>query len=65
MTAPAHNQVIVFTKAPPSSYVTEGVAYRVDRPRAKGAFRFVNVERGSATFDPAWAVARSEWRVAS
>lgn len=61
MQPPAHNQVIVFTKTPPASYASEGVAYRVDRPKAKGAFRFVNVERGSSTSDPAWAVAQSQW----
>lgn len=64
MTAPVHNQVVVFTKVPPASYVTAGVAYRVDRPKAKGAFRFVNVATGGSTSDPAWAVARSEWKTA-
>lgn len=64
MTTPAHDQVVVFSKVPPASYVSAGVAYRVDRPRTKGAFRFVNVATGGSTSDPAWAVARSEWKAA-
>lgn len=58
---PKHGQIIVFRKAPPGSHVTEGQRYRVDRPGNCGAFRFVNVDRGSATFDRAWAVKLAVW----
>jgi hypothetical protein len=61
MTFPQHGQVITFTKTPPTSYCTAGVAYRVDRPGNKGDFRFENVARGSATYDRPWAVKMSEW----
>ena len=61
---PAHGQIIVFRKVPAGSYCSTGVAYRVDRPNAKGRFRFERVEGGSSTYDPDWAVARAEWRVA-
>ncbi len=62
---PTHNQIIVFTKAPPGSYCSEGVAYRVERPKDKGAFRFVSVECGSSTFDQPWAVKMSTWSEAA
>lgn len=61
---PKHGQTVRFTKVPPGSYVTAGAAYRVDRPKDKGDFRFVNVERGSATVDRPWAVAMSVWEAA-
>lgn len=61
MNFPKHGQVITFTKVPPGSYCSVGVAYRVDRPKDKGDFRFENVARGSATHDRPWAVKMSEW----
>ncbi len=60
---PAHGQVVVFTKVPAGSYCSPGVAYRVDRPKGKGAFRFERVEGGSSTYDQPWAVACAKWEV--
>jgi hypothetical protein len=60
--SPQHGQIIVFSKVPPGSYCTAGVAYRVDRPKNKGRYyRFENVAQGSATTDAAWAVAQASW----
>jgi len=59
---PQNGQVIIFTSAPAGSYVTAGEAYRVDRPKNKGDFRFVSVARGSSTYDRPYAVARAEWQ---
>jgi hypothetical protein len=64
MQPPAHNQVVVFKKVPAGSYCSPGVAYRVDRPRDKGDFRFVNVEGGGSTYDRPWAVRCAEWSAA-
>lgn len=64
-THPRHGQIIVFTKVPAGSYCSEGTPYRVDRPKAKGAYRFENVAQGSATFDQPWAVACAKWAVQS
>ena len=55
-TTPQHGQVVTFSKVPAGSYCTPGVAYRVDRKGNKGAYRFENVARGSATYDQPWAV---------
>lgn len=60
---PTHGQIIVFTKVPAGSYCTPGVAYRVDRPKARGAYRFERVGVGSSTYDQPWAVAQAEWSV--
>lgn len=57
---PIDGQTITFSKIPPGS-CSEGVRYRVERPRNKGDFRFVNVERGSSTFDRPWAVKMASW----
>lgn len=59
---PKHGQTVVFSKVPPGSYCSAGVAYRVDRHGDKGDFRFVNVERGSSTVDRPWAVGMSAWQ---
>lgn len=64
MAMPQHGQTIVFAKVPVGSYCSPGVAYRVDRPKAKGAFRFERVATGSSTYDQPWAVAQSEWTAA-
>ena len=61
---PQHGEVITFSKAPAGSYCSVGTAYRVDRPRNQGDFRFVNVERGSATIDRAWAMKSAQWAAA-
>jgi hypothetical protein len=58
---PRHDDVIVFSVVPCASYCSTGVAYRVDRPHDRGDFRFVNVERGSATIDRPWQVALATW----
>lgn len=63
-TLPVHGQTIVFVIAPPGSYVRTGEAYRVDRPKAKGDFRFVSVDRGSATYDRPHMVRVSAWHTA-
>lgn len=60
---PQHDQIIVFSKVPTASYCSPGVAYRVDRKGNKGSFRFVNVERGSSTYDQPWAVKSAKWDV--
>ena len=62
MTTPAHNDIIIFDKVPPGSYVTAGESYRVDRPGNRGDFRFESVTRGSATYDRPWAVKMAAWR---
>jgi len=61
MEFPRHGQVIRFSKVPAASYCSPGVAYRVERPKDQGDFRFVNVERGSATYDRPWAVKTAVW----
>lgn len=61
-TLPADGAVIVFSVVPVASYCRPGEAYRVEREGAY--FRFQSVARGSATFDKAWAVARSTWQAA-
>lgn len=63
-TVPTHGQTIVFTNIPVGSYCVTGEVYRVDRPKNKGDFRFVSVERGASTYDRPWTVARSAWQVA-
>lgn len=60
---PQHGQTIIFSKVPAGSYCSTDTAYRVDRPKNKGAFRFENVARGSATHDQAWAMRSAEWAV--
>ncbi|EJL33246.1 hypothetical protein PMI01_02208 [Caulobacter sp. AP07] len=62
---PKHGQTVVFSKVPAGSYCSTGVAYRVDRKDNKGAFRFENVERGSATYDQPWAVKSAQWEIAA
>lgn len=62
---PKHDQLIVFSTVPAGSYCSAGVTYRVDRRGDKGAFRFENVERGSATIDQAWAVRSAVWALAA
>ncbi len=62
---PNHNDIIVFSTAPCGSYCATGVIYRVDRPAGRGRFRFVNVDTGGSTYDPAWAVSRADWNPAS
>jgi hypothetical protein len=61
---PQHGQIITFTRVPPGSYCDTGEAYRVDRPRDRGDFRFVNIETGASTYDRPWAVKMSEWEAA-
>lgn len=69
---PQHGQIIVFTKVPTASYCHTDEAYRVVRGTVtrKGKkfpsdyIKFERVDGGSSTIDRAWAVARSEWRVA-
>lgn len=56
---PQHGQVITFSKVPAGSYCSVGVRYRVDRPNGRGAFRFVNAQTGSSTYDQPWAVKSS------
>lgn len=63
MTFPQHNQVVRFSKVPAGSYCSEGVDYRVDRPKNKGDFRFERVTTGSATVDRPWAVQCAKWEV--
>ena len=58
---PKHGQVVTFSKVPAGSYCSPGVAYRVDRRGNKGAYRFENVARGSATYDQPWAVKSAVW----
>jgi hypothetical protein len=59
---PQNGQIIFFTAIPTASYTQTGEAYRVEH---KGRdYRFVSVERGCSTYDPQWAVARSQWQVA-
>jgi hypothetical protein len=60
---PQNGQTIVFTTIPVGSWVTAGEAYRVDRPKNKGDFRFVSVDRGSSTYDRPWTVAKGDWRL--
>ena len=63
---PQDGQVIVFSAVPPASYCTPGVAYRVEAPRTpRENYRFVNVARGSSTYDPQWAVRQSAWSAAA
>lgn len=64
-TFPDHGAVVVFAKVPAGSYCSEGVRYRVERPTGRGAFRFVNVERGSSTYDQPYAVAVARWAEAA
>lgn len=59
---PENGQTIRFSKVPAGSYCTAGVAYRVERHKG-GDFRFVNVEKGSSTYDRPWAVLRAKWEV--
>lgn len=61
---PQHGQTIVFSKIPAGSYCSAGVAYRVERPKNQGDFRFVNIERGSSTYDRPWAVKCAVWEAA-
>lgn len=62
---PKHGQTVVFSKVPPGSYCSAGVAYRVDRAKDKGDFRFERIATGSATYDRPWAVAMSVWSEAA
>lgn len=61
---PKHGQTVVFSKVPAGSYCSVGERYRVDRPADRGDFRFVNVERGSSTYDRPWAVKTAQWQAA-
>jgi hypothetical protein len=60
---PQNGEVVTFSKVPAGSYCSANVAYRVERPKNRGDFRFVNVERGSATYDRAWAMKSAKWSV--
>lgn len=67
---PQNGDTIRFTKVPAGSYCRVGEVYRVERSidrktkQPKGSFRFVSVERGSSTYDDAWAVRMAEWAAA-
>lgn len=61
---PLDGQTITFTSPAPGSYCRPGDVYRVDRPKNKGDFRFVSVERGSSTYDRPYMVARAIWQAA-
>lgn len=65
MNVPIHGQRIIFTKIPTASYCSTGEVYTVDRPKTgrSRSFHFTN-DSGAGTFDPFWAVAQSEWKVA-
>ena len=69
MSLPVNGQTIIFSTIPAGSYCSAGVAYRVERSidrktkLPKGDFRFVNVERGSSTYDRPWAVKMAQWEV--
>ncbi len=60
---PQHGQIITFSTIPTGSWCSVGVAYRVDRPKNRGSFRFERVGVGTATIDQAWAVARAVFAV--
>jgi hypothetical protein len=64
-TLPETGQTIIFDKTPPGSYTRPGEEYRVSvsGQGKRRTFHFRSVACGSGTFDQAWAVARSSWRV--
>jgi hypothetical protein len=51
---------IIFSRTPCGSWTRPGELYEVDWS-GEGSVYFRNVERGSGTFDPHWAVERAEF----
>lgn len=61
---PADGSVIVFDRKPNGSYASEGVPYLVKHyGRRKLTIDLQDVQNGSHTQEPAYAFARSVWRV--